>query len=82
MCLQVFPGDIEPAKRDFRIEVAEKLGATRGKPLSKAAMKRLMATEEVRGADQVLASPLFKDIADPEQVKQRLEQQQQQPAAV
>jgi hypothetical protein len=78
----VFPNDIDAARRDFRIEVAERLGATRGKMLSKAATKKLMASEEVRGVDQVLSSRLFKGSVDPMAVKQQLEeQQQQQPAA-
>jgi hypothetical protein len=78
----VFPNDIDPARQDFRIEVAERLGAISGKALSKAATKKLMATEEVRGLDQVLSSRLFKGSVDPLAVKQQLEeQQQQQPAA-
>lgn len=80
---QVFPNDIDAARRDFRIEVAERLGASRGKALSTAATKKLMAAEEVRGVEQVLSSRLFKGaVRDPQAVRQQLEQQQQQAAAV
>eukprot|EP00879_Flechtneria_rotunda_P012631 GHRR01013189.1.p1 GENE.GHRR01013189.1~~GHRR01013189.1.p1 ORF type:complete len:228 (+),score=91.79 GHRR01013189.1:892-1575(+) len=75
---QVFLNDIDARERDFRIEVAESLGELRGKPLSTKATKALMATEEVRGVDQVLDSPLLKEIDDKLHVREKVDEVQQQ----
>ncbi|KAF8071137.1 hypothetical protein HT031_001219 [Scenedesmus sp. PABB004] len=75
---QVFPGDMEPASRDARLAVAQRLEDARGRPLSRGALNRLLASERVRGADQVLAGRLLQGAGDPVQVKLRIEQQREE----
>jgi hypothetical protein len=47
---QTFLGDFELEDRDFRIAAAEALADLRGRPISDAAMARLLAREEVRAS--------------------------------
>jgi len=70
---QTFQRDIDPKDVDFRELALDAIGAARGKAVPADVRAAAAKREQLRGADAVLGSRLFKGVVDPVAARARIE---------